>query len=242
MMSEQNRQEKIRRWIIPKGRRGRRLLVAAGRHRNGCIPIIIKALDNLSQHLTFALKDDGTFNLHLTKEGNVHKQTKLAEGRINTERLKGKVEAIYQKSIKSINPRAKWFRNFIVLSPRNSESWNEFYWRLYEYKGRKMIYPDSAKLKEMEPSIQDYFDILYFDELPESSDFSSLPFGIYSNVMNDRFGALFSDGKNYYMIPISEMIEALGASFTVESIFCPRCEAKMRPSTRLCPSCGKKFS
>jgi hypothetical protein len=240
-MSEQKQRE-VHRWVIPDGRKRKRLLVAAGRQRNGCVPIIIKALDRLNEHLTLVIKDDGTFNFHFTKEGNIHRQTRLAEGKIDLERLKVRAEAIYKKSLRPVNLKAKRLYNFMVLWPRNSESWNKFYWRLYEYKNRKMIYPDSVKLKEIEPTLEDYFDIRYFDELPKSPDHHSLPFGMYSNIKSDRFGVLFHDEKNYYAVPISEMIEALGEAFTVESIFCPRCGTKAKPSAESCSNCGKRFS
>ena len=238
-MNKQNKRKEVRRWIVPGEENGKKLLVALGRKRSKCIPIVIKALDWVNRHLTLSMKDNGTFNFHMTKEGSVSEHTRLAKGRMDLEKLKKTAQEIYQKSIEPINPKHRLLRDFVVLLPRNLEAWNKFYWRLYEYRKRKIIYPDSAKLKEMEQDIEDYFDIIYMDELPESP--SSL-FGMYSDPEGEKFGVLLSYDNNYYMMPIKEMIEAFVDSFIVESVWCPWCGLEVHPSARLCPNCGKTFA
>ena len=189
----------------------------------GASPLVIKALDWVNKHLTLSVKDNGTFNFHMTKEGNISEHTRFAKGRMDLERLKKTAQEIYKKSIKPINPKHRLLRDFIVLLPKNLEARNKFYWRLYEYKRRKMIYPDSAKLKEMEHDIEHYFDIAYMDELPESPSFLC---GMYSDPEGGKFGALLSYDNNYYIMPISEMIEAFVDSFIVESVWCPSVDSK----------------
>jgi hypothetical protein len=184
------------------------------------------------------MKDDRTFNFHMTKEGNIPKHTRLAKGRIDLERLKKTAQRIHQRSIKPINPKLRRLRGFIVLLPRSLETWKRFYLRLYEYKGRKMIYPDSVKLKDVEQDVEEYFETKYMDELPASPSFL---FGLYSDPEGKKFGVLLIDDNKYYMIPISEMIEAFVDSFIIESIWCPRCGLELHPSARLCPNYELKF-
>ena len=238
-MSKQNKRREVRRWIVPGDKKEKKLLVALGRKRSKCVPIIIKAIDWVDKHLTWSVKEDGTFKLHMTKEGNVSEHTRLVKGRMDLEKLKRTAQKIYQKSAKPINPKNRLLGNFVVLLPKNLEAWNKFYWRLYEYKRRKIIYPDSTKLKEMERDIEDYFDVLYMDELSEPQSFL---IGMYSDPEGKRFGILLSKDSNYYMMPINEMIEALVDSFIVESIWCPRCGVEVGLSTRLCPNCGQSFT
>ena len=238
-MSNQNKRKEVRRWIVPGEEKEEKLLVAVGRKRGGCTPVVIKALDWVNKHLTWSIRDNGIFNFHMTKEGNVSEHTRLAKGRMDLERLKKTAQVIYQKSIKPINPKHRLLRDFVVLLPRNLEAWNKFYWRLYEYKKRKIIYPDSGKLKEMEQEIEDYFEIMYMGELPESASFLV---GMYSDPEGEKFGILLSHDNNYYLMPISEMIKTFVDSLIVESIWCPRCGLELNPSARLCLNCGRKFA
>ena len=74
-MNKQNKRKEVRRWIVPGEEKGEKLLVAVGRKRSKCIPIVIKSLDWVDKHLTWSVKDDGTFNFHMTK-GKGHKSKK----------------------------------------------------------------------------------------------------------------------------------------------------------------------
>jgi hypothetical protein len=236
-MNRRDKREKIRRWEIP-GEKKEKLLVATGQKRGGCIPIVIKALQWIDKHLTMSLKDDGTFNIHMTKEGNIPEHTKLAKGSLDLEKLKKNAKKIYERSRRPINPQLQKFQDFVVLSPRKPSDWDRFYWRLYEIKKRKLIYPDAAKMKEMENDLEDYFDVLYMDELPESPKFLA---GIYSDQAGKKFGLILSDKDEYFMIPISEMMKTLIDCFRIEFIWCPKCGTQLSKAAQLCPKCGIVF-
>lgn len=163
--------------------------------------IVMKPLGKKQRkHLTLVIKQSGDVSLHSTEERQEKIHKTLAKGRVDFDKLKSQALRLYKRSIKPVRKDDERYKDFLVLIPRNLKLLENFY-SLFVKKDR-FVYPSINEEQSIEKNLEEYFDILYFDELPSRK--YRLAFALSSR---NRLYLLLADKDKRFLFPIAQASE-----------------------------------
>jgi hypothetical protein len=197
---QKDRSKKIKKWIIPS-EGNEKGLVAFGGKSGKDMKVIIKVLKKgVNEHFTMKMKEDGSIDLHKTKEGKFKSHTPLARGVFNYKKFMENISEILLSCLKNpINIYDPAYQNYVVLIPKSAEALTEFYIRFY-IKGERMIFPDTKTSKEIAKSIMDYFIVKYLPEIGKEH----FPYAFVVNLEEEDLKYLICVNYAYFLIEIKE--------------------------------------